>query len=63
MKRENDFLKKGRELAKNNPEAELSNVIKQTMEQMIKPCLLTTITTIAAFASLTMSNVRPVIDF
>jgi len=52
-----------RELAKNNPEAELSNVIRQTLEQMIRPCLLTTITTIAAFASLTMSNVRPVIDF
>ena len=52
-----------RELAKNNPEAELSNLIIQTLEQMIKPCWLTTITTIAAFASLTMSNVRPVIDF
>ena len=52
-----------RELAKNNPEAELSNLIRQTLEQMIKPCWLTTITTIAAFASLTMSNVRPVIDF
>ena len=52
-----------RELAKNNPEAELSNLIRQTLEQMIRPCWLTTITTIAAFASLTMSNVRPVIDF
>ena len=52
-----------RELAKNNPEAELSNLIRQTLEQMIKPCWLTTITSIAAFASLTMSNVRPVIDF
>jgi len=52
-----------RELAKNNPEAELGNLIRQTIEQMIRPCWLTTITTIAAFASLTMSNVRPVIDF
>ena len=42
-----------RELAKNNPEAELSNLIRQTLEQMIRPCWLTTITTIAAFASLT----------
>ena len=53
-----------RELAKNNPEAELSNLIRQTLEQNdLSPCWLTTITTIAAFASLTMSNVRPVIDF
>ena len=52
-----------RELATHNPEAELSNLIRQTLEQMIRPCCLTTITTIAAFASLTMSNVRPVIDF
>jgi len=52
-----------RELSKNNPEAEVSSLIKQTLEQMIRPCLLTTITTIAAFVSLTMSNVRPVIDF
>jgi len=52
-----------RELSKNNPEAEVSSLIKQTLEQMIRPCSLTTITTIAAFASLTMSNVRPVIDF
>ena len=52
-----------RELAKNNPDTELKNLIRQTLEQMIRPCFLTTITTIAAFASLTMSNVRPVIDF
>jgi len=52
-----------RELAKNNPEAEVSSLIGKTLEQMIRPCCLTTITTIAAFASLTMSNVRPVIDF
>jgi len=52
-----------RELAKNNPDTELNNIIRQTLEQMIRPCCLTTITTIAAFVSLTMSNVRPVIDF
>ena len=30
---------------------------------MMRPCLYTVITTIAAFASLTASQVQPVIDF
>ncbi len=52
-----------RELAQNNPELEYQQLIKNTLEQMIKPCLFTTLTTIAAFGSLLISGIRPVIDF
>jgi predicted RND superfamily exporter protein len=38
-------------------------LIKTTLEQMLKPCLFTTLTTIAAFGSLLISGIRPVIDF
>jgi predicted RND superfamily exporter protein len=52
-----------REIAKNNPDTDNGELTKQTLEQMIKPCIYTTLTTIAAFISLTLSNIRPVIDF
>ena len=52
-----------RELSKNNPDKETNDLTRETLEQMIKPCAFTTITTIAAFISLTFSNVQPVIDF
>ena len=52
-----------REIAKNNPDTENGELTRQTLEQMIRPCIYTTLTTIAAFISLILSNIRPVIDF
>jgi predicted RND superfamily exporter protein len=52
-----------RELAQNDPDLEYQQLIKNTLEQMLKPCLFTTLTTIAAFGSLLISGIRPVIDF
>ncbi|SFV86969.1 Probable integral membrane protein [hydrothermal vent metagenome] len=52
-----------RELAQNDPDLDYQTLIKTTLEQMLKPCLFTTLTTIAAFGSLLISGIRPVIDF
>ena len=52
-----------RELAQNDPELEYQQLIKNTLEKMLTPCLYTTLTTIAAFGSLLISGIRPVIDF
>jgi predicted RND superfamily exporter protein len=52
-----------REISSKNPDASSSELTKQTLTEMFKPCAYTVITTIAAFASLTTSNVNPVIDF
>jgi predicted RND superfamily exporter protein len=52
-----------RELAQNNPDLEYYTLIQNTLEQMLKPCLFTTLTTIVAFGSLLISGIRPVIDF
>jgi len=52
-----------RELALASPNAELADLLKQTLRQMLTPCVLTTLTTIAAFASLIVSHIQPVIDF
>ena len=52
-----------REILSNNPDATSSELTRQTLTEMIKPCTYTVITTIAAFVSLTTSNVKPVIDF
>ena len=52
-----------REVSSNNPDATSSELTKQTLTEMIKPCTFTVITTIAAFVSLTTSNVKPIIDF
>lgn len=38
-------------------------IVMKTMRYMLKPCFYTTITTMAAFASLMASGVKPVIDF
>lgn len=38
-------------------------LVSATVRQMFKPCFYTAITTIAAFASLVVSGIRPVIDF
>ena len=52
-----------REIASQELEQNNSDIIRKTLSQMIRPCVYTVITTIAAFASLTASNVQPVIDF
>ena len=38
-------------------------LIKNTVQQMFKPCLYTALTTMIAFASLSVSDIKPVIDF
>ena len=52
-----------RELAQLNPDLDCQILIKNTLTQMFKPCLFTTLTTIAAFGSLLISGIKPVIDF
>ncbi len=52
-----------RELSVLNPALESQQLIKNTLAQMFKPCLFTTLTTFAAFSSLLISGIRPVIDF
>ncbi|MBE8190176.1 MAG: MMPL family transporter [Candidatus Thioglobus sp.] len=52
-----------RELAQLSPKSDKRKLIKNTLEQMLKPCLFTTLTTIAAFGSLLISGIKPVIDF
>ncbi|WP_428087955.1 efflux RND transporter permease subunit [Candidatus Thioglobus sp.] len=52
-----------RELSQLNPELDSETLIKNTLTQMFKPCLFTTLTTFAAFSSLLISGIRPVIDF
>lgn len=52
-----------RELSHTNPELSYQDLIITTLEQMLKPCLFTTITTLVAFASLLISGIKPVIDF
>ena len=52
-----------REKSNQNPDATPAELTKQTLTEMIKPCAYTVITTIAAFVSLTSSQVQPVIDF
>ena len=52
-----------RELAQTYPDLALNELVIKTLQQMLKPCIFTTLTTVAAFASFTMSSVRPVIDF
>ena len=38
-------------------------LVSMTVEQMLKPCFYTALTTIIAFASLGVSEIKPVIDF
>ncbi|MBW5290125.1 MAG: putative integral membrane protein [Candidatus Ruthia sp. Asou_11_S2] len=52
-----------REIAQLNPELDSNQLIKDTLSQMFKPCLFTTLTTFVAFGSLLISGIRPVIDF
>ena len=52
-----------RENQARQPDADKKELVRQTIRFMFEPCLYTTITTIAAFTSLLVSGIRPVIDF
>jgi len=52
-----------RELQAADPYAEQRHLVSETVRSMAKPCLYTVLTTIVAFVSLVVSNIRPVIDF
>ena len=44
-------------------EVEQKYLVQETLKQMFLPCLYTALTTIVAFASLTISDIKPLIDF
>jgi uncharacterized protein len=52
-----------REIHAANPDAEQTDLVMQTVRDMVVPCLYSALTTIVAFMSLVMSGIRPVIDF
>ncbi|MBC6428642.1 MAG: MMPL family transporter [Cellvibrionales bacterium] len=51
------------ELCRTRPNELQRTLIMDTVRQMALPCLYTALTTIVAFASLIVSDIRPVIDF
>jgi len=52
-----------RELFRDHPDATHFDLVRMTMHNMVLPCLYTAITTIIAFMSLVVSDLKPVIDF
>ncbi len=52
-----------RELLRDRPADELIDLVRETVSSMARPCLYTVLTTIVAFLSLVVSDIRPVIDF
>lgn len=52
-----------REFADENPDWSQQQLVSETVRFMVKPCLYTTLTTMVAFMSLVVSDIRPVIDF
>jgi predicted RND superfamily exporter protein len=52
-----------RELQAAKPKEDQRQLVTETIESMAKPCFYTVLTTIVAFSSLVVSNIRPVIDF
>jgi predicted RND superfamily exporter protein len=51
------------ELYAENPDAKQTQLVSDTVRLMFQPCFFTAITTIVAFCSLVVSDIRPVIDF
>ena len=51
------------ELVAANPDAKQTQLVSDTVRLMFQPCFFTAITTIVAFCSLVVSDIRPVIDF
>lgn len=52
-----------RELAHKGPGESQYALVRETVRQMAKPCFYTAATTLVAFVSLVVSDIRPVIDF
>ncbi|WP_018015886.1 efflux RND transporter permease subunit [Teredinibacter turnerae] len=52
-----------REFAQEQPEWTQRELVMATAKFMVLPCLYTVLTSIVAFVSLVVSNIRPVIDF
>ena len=50
-------------LNEQHPDMDGKTLVLETMRTMFEPCLYTAITTIVAFCSLIVSDIRPVIDF
>lgn len=52
-----------RELHREFPDKDQFDLVRDTVNYMARPCLYTVLTTIVAFVSLVVSDIRPVIDF
>ena len=52
-----------RELHSEGPERDQIDLVRDTVTYMARPCLYTVLTTVVAFVSLVVSDIRPVIDF
>lgn len=52
-----------REYLTENPEWSREELVVATVKFMVRPCLYTSLTTMVAFMSLVVSDIRPVIDF
>ena len=52
-----------RELHEKNPDADQYWLVSETLARMSRPITFTALTTMVAFSSLVVSNIRPVIDF
>jgi len=52
-----------REYFEQHPDWSQQKLVESTVRFMIRPCLYTSLTTIVAFVSLVVSDIRPVIDF
>lgn len=52
-----------RELQLDNPDADQRTLVRDTVKNMVVPCVYTSLTTAVAFVSLVVSGLRPVIDF
>lgn len=57
------LLVRYREYHKEMPDAPQAQLVMNTVAFMARPCLYTTMTTMVAFVSLVVSDIRPVIDF
>jgi hypothetical protein len=51
------------EVCRNNPESPLEDRVRAMVWAMLRPCFYTVLTTMVAFVSLVVSDIRPVIDF
>ncbi|HEB29168.1 MAG TPA: RND family transporter [Porticoccus sp.] len=52
-----------RELHRDAPDSSQLELVRNTVMYMARPCLYTVLTTVVAFVSLVVSDIRPVIDF